>query len=237
MKYRYILFDLDGTLLPMDQERFMKAYFGGLCKKLAPHGYEDPKRLVDAIWSGTKSMVMNDGEVSNEQAFWKRFAQIYGEGVYKDLPVFDDFYQNEFDGVQASCGYNPQSKRLVEDLRAAGVTVVLATNPLFPAIATEKRTRWAGLEPADFLLYTTYENSCHCKPNPDYYRDILNEIGADPADCLMVGNDVGEDMIAATLGMDVFLLTDCLINKAGEDISRYPNGSFAQLRAFLGLEA
>lgn len=31
-----ILFDLDGTLLPMDQEVFIKHYFGGITKKCAP---------------------------------------------------------------------------------------------------------------------------------------------------------------------------------------------------------
>ena len=40
-------------------------------------------------------------------------------------------------------------------------------------------------------------------------------------------------MVAEQLGMKVFLLTDCLINKAGEDISQYPHGSFTQLDAYL----
>jgi len=31
-----------------------------------------------------------------------------------------------------------------------GFRVALATNPIFPAIATEKRIRWAGLTPEDF---------------------------------------------------------------------------------------
>ena len=35
-----ILFDLDGTLLPMDQEVFTKSYFAELAKKLAPYEYE-----------------------------------------------------------------------------------------------------------------------------------------------------------------------------------------------------
>ena len=39
MKIKAVLFDLDGTLLPMDQDVFIKAYFGGLVKALAPHGY------------------------------------------------------------------------------------------------------------------------------------------------------------------------------------------------------
>jgi hypothetical protein len=40
-------------------------------------------------------------------------------------------------------------------------------------------------------------------------------------------------MVAAELGMKVFLLTDCIINKNGEDISRYPHGSFSDLREFI----
>ena len=45
----------------------------------------------------------------------------------------------------------------------------------------------------------------------------------------MVGNDVGEDMVVEALGMQVFLLTDCLINTQKKDITAYPHGSFEQL--------
>ena len=54
-----------------------------------------------------------------------------------------------------------------------------------------------------------------------------------PEECLMVGNDVDEDMVARQLGMQVFLLTDCMINKQNVDISQYPHGGFAALQAFL----
>ena len=114
-----------------------------------------------------------------------------------------------------------------------GIGLTAATNPIFPAIATESRIRWAGLQPEDFELYTTYENSSYCKPNLDYYRQILDKLHLVPEECMMVGNDAGEDMIAKQLGMQVFLLTDCLISKAGADISQYPHGDFAQLDAYL----
>jgi FMN phosphatase YigB (HAD superfamily) len=114
-----------------------------------------------------------------------------------------------------------------------GLRLVLATNPLFPALATHSRVRWAGLETGDFELITTYENARRCKPNPQYYLDILDQLGLSPEECLMVGNDVGEDMVAQKLGMQVFLLTDCLINKHGADISSYPQGSFDALLTFL----
>ena len=118
-------------------------------------------------------------------------------------------------------------------LKEKGIRVVLATNPLFPSIATENRIRWAGLQPEDFEYFTTFENSHYCKPNLDYYQEILEKRSLKPEECLMVGNDVGEDMITEQLGMKTFLLTDCLINKENKDISQYPNGGFAELDAYL----
>ena len=49
----------------------------------------------------------------------------------------------------------------------------------------------------------------------------------------MVGNDVGDDMVAENLGMKVFLLTDCLINKTEHDRSDYPHGGFDELLQFI----
>ena len=232
MSIRYILFDLDGTLLPMDQDVFIKAYFSRLAAKLAPHGY-DPEKLIKAIWGGTAAMVKNDGSVTNEDVFWNYFCTVFGENARKDEPIFADFYQTEFQQVQQSCGFDPRAAETIAKLKDMGYTLVLATNPIFPAMATESCMIWAGLERSDFVLYTTYENSRHCKPNPDYYRDILAQIGAMPEECLMVGNDVTEDMIAASLGMKVFLLTDCLINKHNQDIGCYPHGSFDVLMEFI----
>lgn len=227
-----VLFDLDGTLLPMDQEAFTKAYFGLLAAKLAPLGYE-PKELVEAIWTGTAAMVRNKGTKTNEAAFWEVFTGRYGEGCKKDIPLFEEFYRNEFSGARSACGFNAQAAEAVAKIKGMGLRVALATNPIFPAVATENRIRWAGLTPEDFELYTTYEDSSYCKPNPSYYQEVLGKLGVQPEECLMVGNDVTEDMVAGTLGMKVFLLTDCLINKENKDISAYPNGSFPQLLQFV----
>ena len=176
MKKKTILFDLDGTLLPMDQDAFTRGYFKLLAQKLAPHGY-DPAALVDNIWAGTAAMVGNDGKRTNEAAFWDRFAALYGEQVREDIPLFDAFYRQEFQQAKAFCGFTPKARAAVEACKAAGHRVALATNPIFPAVATESRIRWAGLAPETFAWYTTYENIGYCKPNPDYYREILRYSG------------------------------------------------------------
>lgn len=229
-----ILFDLDGTLLPMDQEKFANGYFSRLVKKLAPLGY-DPQKTVDGIWAGTAAMVKNNGGITNEEAFWIKFEEFFGKEALWDKPVFDEFYRNEFKEVKSDCGFNPASAETVKELKQKGFKLILATNPIFPAVATESRIEWAGLDKSDFELYTTYENSHYCKPNPDYYKEILEKLSLNPSESLMVGNDAEEDGAAQKLGIKVFLLTDCLINKKGIDIDSYSKGGFSDLIRFINM--
>ena len=232
MSITTVLFDLDGTLLPMDTDTFIKAYFGGLAKKMAPHGY-DGEKLIGAIWSGTKAMIVNTGEKINEEIFWDVFASIMGSEICNDQKYFDEFYANDFCKVKDFCGYDPRAAKAVKSIKEKGFRIALATNPFFPSTATEQRIGWTGLSPTDFELYTTYENSHYCKPNPDYYREVMSKLGVTAEECLMVGNDVDEDMMAEGLGMKVFLITDCLINKKNKDINAYPHGSFEQLLEYI----
>ena len=228
-----VLFDLDGTLLPMDQQLFTKDYFGRLMRRICPLGYT-PDTFITAMYAGVAEMVKNDGSRPNEAAFWDAFSRICGPEVLQHLPLFERFYEEEFDEIAKTCGHNPKAAETVRSLTNRGIRVALATNPLFPRIATQKRIAWAGLTPEDFELYTTYEDIGTCKPSPAYYREVLSRLGLDPADCLMVGNDVAEDMMAAAeAGIRGFLLTDCLINTPNADVNAYPHGSFDELNAYV----
>lgn len=230
MKIKAVLFDLDGTLLSMDQDHFIATYISAISSHLAPHGY-DAELFSKALWKGTGAMIKNDGTRKNEDAFWEVFSALFPHrDIEKDKPFFDEFYLLKFDSVKDIVAtHEPLALKAVEHIKAKGLRTVLATNPLFPSVATEKRIAWAGFSPSDFEFFTSYENSCYSKPNPDYYLDICNKMGLLPDECLMVGNDVGDDMVARDLGMKVFLLTDHLINKSGDDISVYPHGNFEDL--------
>ena len=229
---KVVLFDLDGTLLPMDQDVFLNDYTTRLAVKMAPYGFE-PSLFGKAMWGGVRSMVINDGSTLNYDVFWSVFSSVFGEektSIAKELT--EEFYNNEFQEVAKVCGYTPRAREIVDYLKEKGYRLILATNPLFPALATESRMRWAGLSPDDFEYYTVFENSSYCKPNLKYYEEILEKIGCSAEECIMVGNDVSEDMITEQLGMKVFLLTHSLINKENKDISVYPNGDFDDLKAF-----
>ncbi len=234
MSVKVVLFDLDGTLLPMDQEEFVKTYFGLLAKRMTQYGYE-PQELIKAIWQGTKDMMKNDGSKLNEEVFWNVLVSIYGEQCLENQAHFDDFYHKEFIGVKDICGFNPLAKEAVERIKKAGYRVALATQPIFPCVATENRVKWAGLQMSDFELVTTYENIGFTKPAPEYYKEVCSRLGVNPDECLMVGNDVDDDMVTERLGMQTFLVTDCLINNSGKDISRYPQGTLDDLMRFLNV--
>ena len=229
---KIVMFDLDGTLLPMDQDVFVKAYFSELCKKAAPFGY-DPEKLIKGVWAGTGAMVKNNGAKTNEDVFWDTFSGLFGEKALADKKIFNEFYANEFDRAKTVCGHTPVAAELIRKLRAAGIKVVLASNPVFPETAQKKRMQWAGVDPDDFEYITTYENSHYCKPNTKYYAELLEKLGYKAEDCIMVGNDVNEDMCAAEIGIKTFLLTDCMINAAGKDISSYDRGGFPELEESL----
>ncbi len=227
-----VLFDLDGTLLPMDQDKFVKDYFGRLAETLSAHGYE-PQKLYEGTWNGIKAMIKNNTDRPNMELWWDGFTEFFGQKALDDKDILNDFYKNDFGKVQKTCGFNPEAPKTVRKLKENGFRVVLATNPVFPAVATEQRIRWAGLTPEDFELYTTYENSTRCKPNLEYYTEILRKIDCRPEECVMVGNDVSDDMPAENLGMKVFLLTDCLINTKNENISKYAHGTFSDLWEYI----
>ncbi len=219
-----VMFDLDGTLLPFEQEDFIKLYFGGLCRKLAPYGY-DPDSVVKYVWKGTKAMTENDGSRSNEEAFWEVFRAAF-PGKPDAQAFCDDFYVNEFDGVKACLKYVPDHSPMIERLKNAGLEVVLATNPLFPRCAVATRLAWVGLREDDFAYITDYSNSRFCKPNPKYFSELLQKLGRQPSECVMVGNSVAEDILpAGTLGIESFLASEFTENPTGEDISKLRSGS------------
>ena len=165
-----VLFDLDGTLLPMNEDEFKKVYFGAVYQKVKHFGYK-PEDLVNAIWFGTKAMVKNDGTMPNEERFWQAFSTIYPDSRQRDEKEFNDFYHNDFPKLAFACAMpiQPLAAPFIKELKNRGYEVI------------------------------------------------------------MIGNDVREDMIVNKLGIDSYLITDCLLNLDNEDINKYKHGTFKEI--------
>lgn len=225
---RHVLFDLDGTLLPMYQEEFVSYYLPLLSKRFEKFGIQQDV-FVKSIWQGIGAMVGNDGSRTNEQAFWECFEKSAGVDRQKVEADTLDFYENEFNEAIVSTSPTPVAGQMIEVLKEKGIKVYLATNPLFPRCATLNRIRWAGLSAEDFEWITTYETSHYCKPNVKYYGEILERFQLDPEECLMVGNDVGEDLPARKLGIRTYLVTDCLENSRNLPVETEEMGTLEEL--------
>jgi len=203
-----VFFDLDGTLLPLEQSFFIKQYFKGISAYAAHYGI-DPKMLIDATLAGTESMIRNNGESTNETVFWKTFFDFTGDKRDDLIEILDKYYLGDFKKLKEYTSENPLAKKMIDAAHMNNRKVVLATNPVFPMSAQLERMSWIGLTETDFDLVTSYENSRFCKPNPKYYLEICEKIEIAPQNCLMIGNDESDDMKAASMaGMDCFLVTD-----------------------------
>ncbi len=219
-----ILFDLDGTLLPITMEDFGKVYFTLLINKGIEMGIEKDA-MKKGVMGGLEAMVKNDGSVSNEEVFWRVFKLATGKTREEVVDKFTAFYNNEFLQLKTVCKYTEYSKRIIDTLKNKGYRIILATNPILPMIAAENRMAFVDLKASDFEYITAYENSTYCKPNVKYYEEILEKCNLDPSECMMVGNNVLEDMIAEKLGVETYLITDVLENENNLDYSKYPQGT------------
>lgn len=231
-----VLFDLDGTLLPMDMKRFTTGYFKELAKVLCPLGVTSDA-LIPAVWKGTEAMVRNDGTMRNEARFWQVFCQELGVDAQRERAfraASEDFYSGGFHAARALTEENPLAAEAVRLARCGGRQVALATNPLFPMAGQRTRMSWLGLSEGDFDLVTSYESDSWCKPSPQYYTEVCRRLGAAPCECLMIGNDEREDMAAARqagIG-SCYLVEDCLIPWEGHRWEG-PRGSFREMLEML----
>ncbi len=207
-----IFFDLDGTLLPFDEEEFTKLYFALMCKRMAPFGYE-PEKLAKTIWDGTRLMYKNDGSRSNFEVFWDHFFSVWGDAARDEVKNFDEFYTNEFMQTRSICGENPEARRIVDFCREHVQYTVLSTNPIFPLVGTHSRMSFVGLRPEDFDFVTAYENSCYAKPNPEYFKSLLKKFDLRPEEVILFGNNTLEDgECALGAGIKCYLVGDNIIH-------------------------
>lgn len=234
MSIRHILFDLDGTLLPMVQDEFVRFYMPLLAKSYISNGVEvDPREFVSMIWSGYEAMVKNDGTQTNREAFWNYMGDKLPISREKSEELALEFYDGDFNQAICTTRPTPVADQIVKAAKEKGLETYLATNPVFPRCATMNRIRWAGLDAGDFKVITTYEDCNFCKPNPEYFRLILEKFNLEPSECLMVGNDVEEDLTIRTLGVKTYLATDTMENRHNLPFETEYMGTLEELLAFI----
>ncbi len=207
-----IFFDLDGTLLSMDLDVFIKSYFTQLTAYFSTTN-KNVEVFVKGIMAGVQRMLQNSGEQTNETVFWQTFTYITKLERNEVEEELNYFYKVEFPKLKDLVEVNQNIVKAVAILKEKGYEMYVTTNPIFPKCAVYERLTWAGLNPQDFKDLTSYENNSYCKPSIDYYKAFMKKHKINAEECLMVGNDSLEDGVIQTLGVDVYLINDYLIHK------------------------
>ncbi len=231
--FEAILFDLDGTLLDIDMNYFLPQYFNKMMVMAKDFGIDEVETMAKQIYKSTDVMISDvNPNFTNEEVFMQDFINKFN-GLTADeaLKFFEHFYANGFPQLQEHAQPFPGVPEMMNDVFGRGFKVVIATNSVFPRSAIVERLHWAGVKNFDYSLITSYEVMHFCKPHPDYYLEIANSIGVDPKKCLMVGNDIGEDLVAGKIGMRTFLVEDRLIDK-GVDLKPDWRGNLKSLFTF-----
>ncbi len=203
-----ILFDLDKTLLEINLDQFISQYLRLLAQSVASLNIP-PKKFISKILKASKAVEKNNGNITNEEVYAKNFFPLEGYSREDIEPFFNEFYKNSFHKLRQYSQRKPEAREVVQAAFDKGYDVVIATMPILPRTAIEQRLEWAGVADFPYRLITTIENSYATKSliHLIYYEQILDRIGYNAENCLMVG-DEERDIIAGRLGMKTFLITD-----------------------------
>ena len=199
---KFILFDLDGTLLDMNFDKFINNYFGLLLPFLSKKIKGDIKRYV---FESTDFMINKIDKRTNMEKFLSKFSGLSGTEKSIIYNSFIDFYTHEFPKLFFLGRPKPYAKETILKLKESGVGIVLATNAIFPLLAIEERLKWADLEATLFDLITHMENMHSAKPHKEYYLEIMKKLKIEPEEVIMIGDDIERDIVPARiLGIDSY---------------------------------
>lgn len=229
---RAVLFDLDGTLLRIDTARFVDAYVHLLAGWFAARIPKD--RFLSSLLIATQKMMANRGPSrTNKEIFDDTFYLAVGVSADEMAAPLAEFYAHAYPSLAKMAAPDPAAREAVSIALERGLVTVLATQPIFPAVAVRHRMEWAGIADLPFALVTAYETSHACKPHPEYFTEVAAAIDCAPGECLFIGNDGEEDAVARRLGMETYLVTDYLTNRAHVSVRGERMGNIRTLPRFL----
>lgn len=207
-----VLLDLDDTLLRIDTDLFIRSYLETLAAFVSAH-YRDtaPDTFKRAITGAARATIRDlDPARGNAAVMSAAIAEATNIAPAEIDALMIEFYQGEYAELGGGATPVDGAASLIEHLIGIGLTVVIATNPLFPRAAILGRLAWAGIdtEKSPLSLITSLDNMHFTKPNPHYYEEILARIGIEADDALMVGDSLENDLIpAAKAGLSTFWIT------------------------------
>lgn len=229
---QFVLFDLDGTLVPLPRDQYEPALFhnvSGMFRREFPN-----QPVAEAMKRAALGSFQDDtGLETNEARLRRLLRQEIGDLGDEVLAALEKHYVTDFNRISELIQDQSVADEALSLVEACGGIPVLATNPIMSAAGIHARLGWVGVSPDRFRLITTYDKFHFTKPDPRFYQELMELLRAEPSQCIMIGNDTDEDMEAARqAGMDTYLVTDYVMDRRGS-IEQYRHGTSRELLEFL----
>ena len=228
-KIKYLLLDLDGTLIHFDIDVFIREYLRLIQKQFSHYSFA--KFVPEWIMQGTEMMLSNEKTMTNKDKFLHFFCAKTGMPEEEIWEIFLQFYKKDYEQIKSITTPVDGAKKFLDAAMIKGFTLIVATQPVFPEVAIHKRLAWAGIEHIPFRLITHIENMYASKPHSQYFEQILSILGAMNDECLMIGNDREMDMASEKIGIPAFYLTNNL--DYSSQATHHLSGNFEVLAEYL----
>ncbi len=164
----------------MDTDQFIEGYVARLSSFFRE--IISAEELQPAFWEASMVMIQNnDPTRTNIEVFMDHFLNATQLEEKVVLPMLDRFYQEEYPKLEREVQPTPVARQVVKAVLDRGYQVVIATNPVFPRSAVMERLRWAGVDDLPISHITVNEESHFCKPNPNYYQEIVDILEVTPS--------------------------------------------------------
>ncbi|MGB7606413.1 MAG: pyrophosphatase PpaX [Lutisporaceae bacterium] len=182
MKYKYILFDLDGTLIDTNQ------------------------LIINSFKHTYKTHLNKDVEESEIYKYFgeplittlRRYSEDNAEELYK---TYTDFNESKHDSSVALCC---NIKECLEALKELGCILAVVTSK-------RAKMAHRGLELFDimkfFSVVVTIDDTEHHKPHPEPVLKALEFLGAKPEEALMIGDSIFDIKCAHNADVKAVLVT------------------------------
>ncbi|HOO74735.1 MAG TPA: HAD hydrolase-like protein [Tepiditoga sp.] len=178
----FVFLDYDGTLIKTKEEIFQENYF----KKFLKHTGIKDNNIIRIILECTSELVKSTEEKENNLAFFmEKLSEKAGNTSEYWYNLFMEFYESEFSSLKTVIEPNYE---LLEAVKSSDEKFIFASNPVFPQIAVRKRMDFIDMKEEDFLYVSFMENSKYCKPNKEYFEEVLNKLNIKSSECVMIGD-------------------------------------------------
>ncbi|MEM7394791.1 MAG: HAD family hydrolase [Verrucomicrobiota bacterium] len=230
----HLVFDLDGTLVQMDERKVEWGYMRKAIPRFAR--LISPFRFRKAFWKSADAMLRNDSSKTNFEAYVDALAAHSPFAREKVERTARLSIEEDFASLGAFIEPVPGARETLALAVRLGYRLVVATNPVFPLSAVLTRMKHGGVSSFGFDYITHAEVMTRCKPRVEFYRELLEKLDVKGAQCLMIGNDPRKDLTAKEVGMRTFLLNRDVGNENLDDDRVDELGDYHDLQQLLETE-